>query len=610
MTKRNLFLLAFLVLGGNAFGQYWQQQANYTIDLSLNTNDDSFVGKETILYTNNSNDELTKLFFHLYNNAFQPGSDMDVRSRSLPDPDRRVGDRISKLTKEQEGHLHVKSLSVNGENITATYEENETILEVNLLKPIPPHSVAKVEVEFYGQVPLQIRRSGKDNAEGIEFSMSQWYPKMCEYDEDGWHPNPYIGREFYGIWGDFNVNLTLPANYVVAAGGVLLNEEESFKRVQKAGKNLLTWKYEAKNVHDFVWAADPDYVRTETQVADGPKIYFYHQPGESQPEEKYNDAWDRLPEFTAKAFAMLSKDFGKYPYPVYNVIQGGDGGMEYPMATLITGKRSLPSLVGVTVHEGAHSWYQGMLATDESKYYWMDEGFTSFAATVVMNALFPAQADPYHRESIDGYLELVKAGIEEPLTTHADHFETNYAYGVAAYSKGETYLSQLEYIMGSELFNQTMHTYFNEWSFKHPEPEDILRVAEKESGLVLDWFDEYYVGTTKTLDYAVDTVFASKGETEIVLERKGLFPMPCEVTVSFDNGKECVYYIPLDLMRGMKFRGDMPENWNFQQDWHWVDKTYSLKFKNPNMKVVKVTVDAKNQTIDTDKSNNSYSITK
>jgi hypothetical protein len=605
MTKRNLFLFAFFILGGNAFGQYWQQQANYTIDLSLNTNDDTFVGKETIVYTNNSNDELTQLFFHLYNNAFQPGSDMDVRSMDLPDPDRRVGDRISKLTKEQEGHLHVKSLSVNGENITATSEENETILEVNLLKPIPPHSVAKVEVEFYGQVPLQIRRSGKDNAEGIEYSMSQWYPKMCEYDEDGWHPNPYIGREFYGIWGDFNVNLTLPANYLVAAGGVLLNEDESFKRVQKAGKNLLTWKFEAKNVHDFVWAADPDYVRTETQVVDGPKIYFYHQP-----EEKYNEAWDRLPEFTAKAFALLSKDFGKYPYPVYNVIQGGDGGMEYPMATLITGKRSLPSLVGVTVHEGAHSWYQGMLATDESKYYWMDEGFTSFAATVVMNALFPAQADPYHRESIDSYLELVKAGIEEPLTTHADHFETNYAYGVAAYSKGETYLSQLEYIMGSELFNQTMHTYFNEWSFKHPEPEDILRVAEKESGLILDWFDEYFVGTTKTLDYAVDTILVGKGETEIVLERKGLFPMPCEVTVNFDNGKDCVYYIPLDLMRGEKYRGEMPENWNLQQDWHWVDKTYSLKFKNPNMKVVKVTVDAKNQTIDTDKTNNSYSITK
>jgi len=148
MKKRNLFLLAFLVLGGNAFGQYWQQQANYTIDFSLNTTDDSFFGKETIVYTNNSNDELTQLFFHLYNNAFQPGSDMDVRSRNLPDPDRRVGDRISKLTKEQEGHLHVKSLSVNGENINATYEESETILEVNLLKSIPPHSVATIEVEF------------------------------------------------------------------------------------------------------------------------------------------------------------------------------------------------------------------------------------------------------------------------------------------------------------------------------------------------------------------------------------------------------------------------------------------------------------------------------
>ncbi|MEY3849895.1 MAG: hypothetical protein RJA38_336, partial [Bacteroidota bacterium] len=194
MKKRNVLFFTLFILSGNVFGQYWQQKANYTIEISLNTTDDSFVGKETIQYTNNSNDELTQLFFHLYNNAFQPGSDMDVRSRNLPDPDRRVGDRISKLTKEQEGHLHVKSISINGENINSTYEENETILEVNLLKPIPPHSVTTFEVEFFGQVPLQIRRSGKDNAEGIEYSMSQWYPKMCEYDEDGWHPNPYIGR--------------------------------------------------------------------------------------------------------------------------------------------------------------------------------------------------------------------------------------------------------------------------------------------------------------------------------------------------------------------------------------------------------------------------------
>ena len=157
MTKRNLSLLAFLVLGGNVFGQYWQQQADYAIDISLNTTNDSFVGKETIQYTNNSNDELTQLFFHLYNNAFQPGSDMDVRSTDLPDPDRRVGDRISKLTKDQEGHLHIGKLLVNGELVS--FIENETILEVQLSKGIPAHSVAKIELEFNGQVPLQIRRS-------------------------------------------------------------------------------------------------------------------------------------------------------------------------------------------------------------------------------------------------------------------------------------------------------------------------------------------------------------------------------------------------------------------------------------------------------------------
>jgi aminopeptidase N len=255
------------------------------------------------------------------------------------------------------------------------------------------------------------------------------------------------------------------------------------------------------------------------------------------------------------------------------------GGMEYPGIVFCGSTAKTGGLWGVTDHEFGHTWFPMIVGSNERKYGWMDEGFTSFASTVVMNSLFPAQADAYHRESIDGYLELVKAGIEEPLTTHADHFETNYAYGVAAYSKGETYLSQLEYIMGSELFNQTMQTYFNQWSFKHPTPADILRVAEKESGLVLDWFDEYFVGTTKTLDYAVDTVFASKGETEIVLERKGLFPMPCEVTVSFDNGKECVYYIPLELMRGEKFKGDMNSFREAMQVRNDARKTINTTFK-------------------------------
>ena len=168
MKTGSILFFAIFILGGKAFGQYWQQQADYNIDISLNTTNDSFVGKETIAYTNNSNDELTQLFFHLYNNAFQPGSDMDVRSRNLPDPDRRVGDRISKLTKEQEGHLHVSNLLVNGEKVS--FVENETILEVHLTKGIAAHSSAKIELEFNGQVPD--RKSTRLN------SSHEWISRM------------------------------------------------------------------------------------------------------------------------------------------------------------------------------------------------------------------------------------------------------------------------------------------------------------------------------------------------------------------------------------------------------------------------------------------------
>ncbi len=166
-----------------------------------------FTGKQELKYTNNSPDTLNRVFYHLYFNAFQPGSMMDVRSRTIADPDRRVAARISKLKQEEMGYLHAKNLKMNGKAVQFT--EVETILEVDLTEPILPNSSVTFEMEFEGQVPVQIRRSGRDNEEGVRYSMAQWYPKMANYDEQGWHANPYIGREFYGIWGDYDVKITL-----------------------------------------------------------------------------------------------------------------------------------------------------------------------------------------------------------------------------------------------------------------------------------------------------------------------------------------------------------------------------------------------------------------
>lgn len=588
---------------------YWQQRANYVMDVKMDHTTHKYTGKQLLTYTNNSPEALTHVFYHLYFNAFQPGSAMDVRSRWIDDPDPRVGGRIAELAPNEQGYMRVKSLKYDGRVLT--YSENETILEVALDKPIPPGGKAVFEMEFEGQVPLQIRRSGRTNAEGIDYSMSQWYPKLCEYDARGWHPNPYIGREFHGVWGDFEVNITIDKKYSMGATGILQNPEEIGKGYETAGMKMkkvdgpnLTWRWKAQNVHDFVWGADPDYVHETAQVPDGPILHFLYQN-----DPAYAENWKQLRDKTVKAFQFLSNRFGKYPYPQYSVIQGGDGGMEYPMATLITGNRKLPSLVGVTVHEAVHSWYQGILATNESLYSWMDEGFTSYASSECMDYLFTGGGIPGdHSNAYEGYLEIVRDGKEEALDTHADHFNTNRAFGVASYNKGEVYLAQLEYVIGRDAFDRGMLKYFDTWKFKHPTDEDFLRVMETESGMVLDWYNEYFVHTTKTIDYAVTQVVGGGGKTGIALTRKGEMPMPVEMELTLRDGNKVLYYVPLDLMRGEKPKGNYTGTREVLTDWKWVDVDYTVIVNYPIEQIASITIDPERKVADTDRSNQELQI--
>jgi len=602
--KRNL-ILSILVMHGLQVMAYWQQRVNYVMDVSMDHTSHRYSGKQVLTYTNNSPDVLTHVYYHLYYNAFQPGSAMDIRSQWIADPDPRVSDRISALRPEEQGYLKVTGLKVDGRSVS--YFENETILEVKLDKPIQPGGKVVLEMQFEGQVPIQIRRAGRTNPEGIDYSMSQWYPKLCEYDARGWHPNPYIGREFHGVWGDFEVNISIDKKYVMGATGILQNPDEIGKGYEKAGTRVkvtsgdkLTWRWKAINVHDFVWGADPDFVHTTAQVPGGPLLHFLYQE-----DPAYAEAWKQLPEKTVKAFEYLNNRFGKYPYPQYSVIQGGDGGMEYPMATLITGNRKLPSLVGVTVHEVAHSWYQGVLATNESLYGWMDEGFTSYASTECMNFLFTGGGIPGdHSSAYRGYFSIVRDGEEEALDIHADHFVTNRAFGVASYNKGEIYLNQLEYIVGKDCFDRIMLRYFDTWKFRHPTDEDFLRIAELESGMVLDWYHEYFIHTTKTIDYAITEFAGTDTRTAVVLRRKSDMPMPIDFEVTFKDGQSIMYHIPLDIMRGEKSKGDYEGQWKLMSDWKWVDEEYVIVIDSPPGQINTLWIDPEQKMADTERSNN------
>lgn len=589
----------------------WQQRVQYKMNIDFDVKKHQFNGNQIIKYTNNSPDTLDRIFYHLYFNAFQPGSTMDVRSRTISDPDPRVDDRIFNLTPEEIGFHKISALSQDG--IQLSFEMEETILEVKLAKPILPGKTTSLEMSFSSQVPLQIRRSGRNNAEGIDYSMAQWYPKLCEYDYQGWHANPYIGREFYGVWGDFDVTLNIDANYMVGGTGYLQNPEQIGKGytqnavISKPDKNgKLSWHFIAPNVHDFLWAADPDYTHTSLKRSDGLTLHFYYQSN-----DKTKDNWEALPAIMDKAFDYINKNFGQYDYKQYSFIQGGDGGMEYPMATLITGERNIGSLAGVAVHELMHSWYQMMLATNESLYAWMDEGFTSYASSRVMQhlienkILIPGRvaANP-QAGNYAGYFNLAKSGFEEPLSTHADHFQTNRAYGLAAYSKGAVFLAQLEYVLGKPIFDQALLRYFYTWKGKHPNVNDFIRVFEKSSQLELDWYKEYFYHTTFTVDYAISNVSSMDNNTLVILERKGKVPMPVDLVITKKDGTTMGYTIPLQIMRGAKGADLTDINWLMSPDWAWTNTQYSMNLPIKLEDILSIEIDSSQRMADIERSNN------
>ena len=630
MKKLSILSIAIFTLVSNLSAQAdrWQQHIDYKINAALNVQTNIVKGTENIVYTNNSPDTLRKIYFHMYWNAFQPNSSMDIRSRELgkttftnrrgmqvQDWDARVKDRIQQLKPEEIGYQKVSQISIAGKSQQLI--EHETILEVVLTQAILPKSSVSLSLNFEAQVPKQIRRSGRDNAEGVRFSMSQWYPKMVEYDYQGWNTNPYIAREFYGVWGNYDVSLTLDKNYMVAATGVLQNPTAG---ADASGNK--TWNFKGSNIHDFVWAADDHFKHLSKEVRKGLTLHVYYKEKDAQADS----AWANVLWAAEKALPYMEKRFGTYPYPQYSFIQGGDGGMEYAMATLLKG----PSL-GTVFHEWMHSWYQHILGTNESLFPWMDEGYTSFGEEAIsfwydenhatnspyLSEKAKAQIKAVHEiaktqlpyvqaGNYAGYYGLVKSGYEEPMSTHSDHYNTNMAYSSAAYSKGATFLGVLGYIIGDSLRDKTLLNYYATWKFKHPNANDFTRVAEKTSGIQLQWFKEYWMNSTKTVDYGLNDIQAGAKGAILSIQRVGKLPMPVEVYVTYKDGSSETHYIPLDLM----LSGKIAEagSWIIHPEWKWTAPTYSFELTKPISQLKSIEIDPSQRMPDINRSNNKIEI--
>lgn len=504
-------LAIVLSLSLSAQKTYWQQQVNYKIDVALDIKDKSIKASEQLEYINHSPDTLTYIWFHIWPNAYK-------NDKTALYEQYKTGDKegLSKFKKAVKGYIDGLAFKVN--DVAASTEphpDNIDIIKLILPQPLLPGGKISITTPFYVKFPTYFSRSGFI---GDAFAVCQWYPKPAVYDNKGWHPIPYLNMgEYYSEFGSFDVSITVPSNYVVAATGSLQNADELAKMKQAGAinktktENFITYqstdksttktlRYTAENVHDFAWFTDDDFVvQYDTLALPSGKVidaftFFSNQEGTE---------WKNSVDFVEDAVRNYSNWIGEYAYPVVNAVEGpgnvSSGGMEYPMVTLITSpKANTETLDAVITHEVGHNWFYGMLGSNEREHPWMDEGINTYyqfryeAEKYKSNSIFgnslPAEIK---QKSTDDFLAIIYNALngipmEEPISTPSVNFPNKDEYGMVIYMKTAIWMYVLEKSVGKAELDKAMHAYFNAWKFHHPYPEDFKNVLEQSVGLRLD----------------------------------------------------------------------------------------------------------------------------
>lgn len=504
MRKLVLLLLShFLLIALQSQQNYWQQQVNYTIDVSLNDKEHTLDGFETIEYFNNSPDTLQFIWFHLWPNAY--------KNDKTAFTDQMLENGSTKFYfsgKEDKGYINRLDFKVN--NITVTTEDHPQhidIIKIVLPVPLAPGQKINITTPFHVKLPYNFSRGGHD---GESYQATQWYPKPAVYDKNGWHPMTYLDQgEFYSEFGSFNVNITVPKNYVVAATGELKNAEEkewlktrtsftwepvkekektqygqiktSYQLFPESDKETKTLQYKQNNIHDFAWFADKRFiVNYDTCKLSSGKIidvFSYYTPA-------HKEVWSNALQYSKQATRHYSSLIGEYPYNIVQVVQGPEsfgGGMEYPTITVISPTDDRKSLDQTIAHEIGHNWFYGILASNERKHPWMDEGMNSYYDEKYVTSKYSSQP----QLARIAFETKAATKTDQPIETSSEKFsEMN--YGLVAYYKTAEWMQYLESELGTEVFDKAMQEYYSRWQFKHPQPEDFKKVMEESSGKDLD----------------------------------------------------------------------------------------------------------------------------
>jgi Peptidase family M1 domain len=497
-----LFATSF-VISLAAQPAYWQQQVNYKIDVSLNDKEHTLTGFEKIEYLNNSPDTLSFIWFHLWPNAY--------KNDKTAFTDQMLGNGNTKFyfsDKEDKGYINKLDFKVN--NITAVLEDHPQHIDIAKLilpAPIAPGQAIIITTPFHVKLPYNFSRGGHD---GQSYQCTQWYPKPAVYDKSGWHPMPYLDQgEFYSEFGSFAVNITVPENYVVAATGELQNSTEkewlkqrsSFdwqpvelkektiygpvkKTIQKFPTSASTSKtltFLQDNIHDFAWFADKRFIVSydTCRLSSGKQVemYTYYTPA-------YKTKWQESIKYAKDAVRYYSAKVGEYPYKLVQVVQGPPsfgGGMEYPTITVIAPGGNNKELDLTITHEIGHNWFYGVLATNERKNPWMDEGINSFYEDAYKIEKYGAGSKApqlfFETKSV--------TKTDQPIADSSESFNAdNYYFSV--YYKAAEWLRYAETLLGKEIFSKAMQEYYKQWQFKHPQPDDLKQTMESVSGKNLD----------------------------------------------------------------------------------------------------------------------------
>lgn len=561
--------------------EYWQNRADYKLTAKLNEKTNEIVGSGVVTYTNNSNDVMPFVWMHLDQNLFKS----DSRGNALIP---LTGSRNGARGEIFDGGHKIKSVKIvtasKGKSVEkeAKYIITDSRMQVFLPDDLKAKGgVVKIKVDFSFISPKEgsDRMGVLETKNGKIFTIAQWYPRMCVYDDlRGWNTNPYLGAsEFYLEYGDFDVNITVPSNHVVVSSGELLNpttvytaeEQKRVAQAKQSEKTVMirtaeevqanaakagttsekTWHFKIKNARDLSWASSPAFMLDGARInlPSGQKaLALSAYPVESAGKE----AWGRSTEYTKASIENYSKRWFEYPYPVATNVAGNEGGMEYPGIVFCSWESKGEDLWGVTDHEFGHGWFPMIVGSNERLFGWMDEGFNTFINSISSvdfnNGEYKSKPTDYHQNA-----QYFTDPMNEPVMSSPDNMKEK-NIGLLCYFKPSSALVVLrEQVLGPERFDLAFRTYTERWAFKHPAPDDFFRTMENVAGEDLSWFWRAWFVNNWRLDQGINSVKYVKNDPAkgaiITIENFEKMAMPVVLDIKTKSGKVTRVKLPAEV---------------------------------------------------------------